>query len=107
MQRQLIWCAGASPQLLAKCPATDAVRQTILGTFVLLTGIIAGLGALYAFYSTCQNILVALPCALLWAVLIFTLDRLIISSMQPRKKGNVYVLPVWQALPRLVLAASI
>lgn len=107
MGRFLIWCAGASPELLSRCPATDRLRQTILGTFVLLTGLIAGVGAYYAFYSTSLNHLVAIPCALLWAGLIFTLDRLVVSSLYPTKRGNVYTLPPWQAMPRMALAALI
>jgi Domain of unknown function (DUF4407) len=104
VRKFLIWCAGSSPDLLSRCPATDVIRQTILGTFVLLTGLIAGIGALYAFYSTTRSLTASLPCALLWAGLIFTLDRLIITTISPKQTGNTYTVPAWQVLPRALLA---
>lgn len=105
MRRLLVWCAGASPELLSKCPVSDTIRQTLIGTFVLLTGVIAGLGSFYAFLSTTRSVVFAVPCALLWAMMIFTLDRLVITTMSPRQRGNVYAVPAWQALPRALLAA--
>ena len=108
MRLSLVWCAGASRDLLAKCPEVDTLRQSILGTFVLLTGALATLSSFYAFYSVSSNLAFSAACALLWGSLIFTLDRLIVSSMRVvRRKDGVYTLPVYHALPRLFLSALI
>ncbi|EHR72084.1 hypothetical protein BurJ1DRAFT_3275 [Burkholderiales bacterium JOSHI_001] len=108
----LLWSAGASPDILAKCPASDTLKQSILGTFVLLTGIIAGLGSFYAFYSSTASVVISLPCALLWATLIFTLDRLVVSSISVKQTQDTtgrttYSVSPWQAVPRGALAALI
>ena len=99
-----IWCAGASPQVLSECSEIDRIRQKILGTFVFLTGLIAGLGAFYAFFSTSRNYAISICGSLIWAALIFTLDRLIVSSLYPVRRGDKYALMPWQALPRMALA---
>lgn len=107
MRKLLIWCSGASPNLLKECPETESIRQSILGTFVLLTGILATITSFYTFYSISTNVVWAIPSALLWGVLIFTLDRMIVSSVRVVRNGNVYTLPIYQVVPRLLLSALI
>lgn len=107
MPNIFLWSAGASPTLLRQCQDGETIRQQIIGTFVLLTGLIALLTSFYSFYTVSEHLEVAVVGSLLWAAMIFTLDRFIVSTMRVVKKGNVYSIPFVQVLPRLVLAAAI
>lgn len=102
--RLLIFCAGSSPELLRQCPASEWIKHTGIGMTVLITSILALASSSMALYSVFGSLWVTLPFSLLWAVLIFNIDRYIVSSF--RKKGNPRK-EFLQALPRLLLAMSI
>lgn len=67
----------------------------------MFTGILAALSAGYALYTIFESVGMAMFFGLLWGLLIFNLDRFIVSSM--RKRNSVW--SEWKlGLPRLVLA---
>jgi len=96
--RRFLWfCAGADPQILEKCPHSDRVKEEGIGGIVLSTGILAFISSSYAFYSVfgpkvgyaledgnIQNpalwIVVSILCGLIWALVIFNIDRFIVTS---------------------------
>lgn len=93
--RFLWWCAGADAQLLARCPYSDRVKFQGLGGVVLTVGILAFFSGSYAFYTVFSpkdatalgervahypSMGIAAGFGLVWALIIFNIDRFIISS---------------------------
>lgn len=100
LSRFLVFCSGANASLLKKAP-TETQKFIGIGGTVLFTGILAALSAGYALFTIFQSILPAISFGLLWGLMIFNLDRFIVSSMRKRSKA----LLEWKmALPRLVFA---
>ena len=97
------YCSGANIDLLKKCP-TESSKYVGIGATIFFTGIFASLAAGYALYTVFDNIWAAIGLGLIWGLMIFNLDRYIVSSM--RKDGN-RSREFAAALPRLVLALLI
>lgn len=94
------FCSGANFSLLKRSP-TESNKYIGIGATVFFTGVLAALAAGYALFTVFQSIWPAIFFGLLWGLMIFNLDRFIVSSM--RKKDNAW--GEWKlAIPRLVLA---
>ena len=102
--KEFFWqCAGANKTILSNCPS-ESSKYVGIGATIFFTGIFAALAGGYALYTVFDHFLVALLFGLLWGLMIFNLDRYIVSSM--RKNGAPQ--QEWlTALPRLVLAIII
>ncbi len=99
----LCFCSGVYTPLLKKAP-TEINKYTGIGGTVIFTGIMASLSAGYALYTIFQSLIPALFFGILWGLMIFNLDRYIVSSM--RKNHRIW--NEWKmALPRLVFAGLI
>ncbi|PTB92450.1 DUF4407 domain-containing protein, partial [Marivirga lumbricoides] len=102
--RAFFWyCSGADTETLKKCP-TDSNKYVGIGATIFFTGIFAALAAAYAFYTVFDNAWAATGLGLLWGVMIFNLDRYIVSGMRKRNRG-FQELKI--ALPRILLAVMI
>ncbi len=99
--KKFLWfCSGAFIPLLKKSPS-ESNKYIGIGGAVLFTGILAALSAGYALYTIFEFLWAAAWFAVLWGLLIFNLDRFIVSSM--RKRESIW--SEWKlALPRLALA---
>ncbi|GGF17281.1 DUF4407 domain-containing protein [Echinicola rosea] len=94
------FCSGANMAILKKCP-TETNKYVGIGGTVFFTGVLAGLSAGYALYTVFESWYFAVTFGLVWGVMIFNLDRFIVSSM--RKKERSWA--EWKlAFPRLLLA---
>lgn len=120
--RFLWFCAGADGTLLARCPLSDWVKYQGIGGIVLATTVLAFVSASYAFYTVFSPkdstallastdwVSVASSCVagLVWALVIFNIDRFIVSSTG---KGDgtdkVTLEELVQSLPRLLMAGII
>jgi len=97
------WCSGADTSLLEKCP-TDTGKYVGIGGTIFFTGVFAFFAASYALFTVFDNVWVALISGLFWGLMIFNLDRYIVSSMRKEgKKSKEFV----TALPRIILAVII
>lgn len=96
----LWFCAGAYPSLLKKSP-TESYKYVGIGGTVLFTAIFAGLAAGYALHTVFDGILVPIVVAVVWALMIFNLDRYIVGTM--RKTGRKWH-ELKLAFPRFLLA---
>ena len=98
---QFFWfCSGANFSLLKRAP-TESNKYVGIGATVFFTGLLAALAAGYALFTVFQSVWPAIFFGILWGLMIFNLDRFIVSSM--RKKENAWA--EWKlASPRLVLA---
>lgn len=103
LNRFFWWCSGAHQDLLVKCP-TESSKYVGIGATVFFTGVFATLAASYALYTVFDNPWPALAVGVVWGLMIFNLDRYIVSSM--RKEGNTGK-ELLTALPRIVLAVLI
>lgn len=97
------FCSGADIDILKRCP-TETAKYTGIGATVFFTGVFASLSASYALYTVFDNIVTSIAFGLVWGLMIFNLDRFIVSSM--RKEGRAGR-EIAMAVPRLILAILI
>ena len=97
------FCSGAETEILKKCP-TEASKYTGIGATIFFTGVFAFLSASYALYTVFDSVWAAIGFGIIWGLMIFNLDRFIVSSM--RKEGRVGR-EFLMATPRLILAILI
>lgn len=96
-------CSGANRTILEECP-TEKTKYAGIGATIFFTGLFASLSGGYAAFTVFDSILIAVVVGLPWGLMIFNLDRYIVSSM--RKEGR-FLREVTSALPRLILAILI
>lgn len=99
-QKFLLLCSGANIHILEKTPS-EWNKYAGIGGIVLFTSIFATLSAGYAMMTVFDEAVVALPFAVLWGLMIFNLDRYIVSSI---KKTGTWWNQILMAIPRLILA---
>lgn len=116
IEKFLWWCCGADKQLLQKSTYADYAKYSGLGGIVLGTGILAFLGMSFAMYRVFLNdgsnptmvLFAAVTVGIIWALLIFNLDRFVVSSTG---KGDGKHSISWSefggAIPRIIMAALI
>jgi hypothetical protein len=97
------FCSGAEINILKKCP-TETSKYTGIGATIFFTGIFAFLAAAYSLYTVFDNIWAAIGFGIVWGLMIFNLDRFIVSSMRKEgRTGREFLM----ATPRLILAILI
>lgn len=100
----LIFCSGVSRKILDKCPESEVIKHSSIGTSVLFTAILAMVSSHFAFSLIFDSFWTVTALALFWGLIIFNLDRYIVSTL--RKKGNFFV-ELIQISPRLILSVAI
>lgn len=98
-----LFASGADAQLLERCPSEKSKYVGIGGT-VFFTGLFAAMAAAYALFTVFDNYFIAISLGLIWGLMIFNLDRFIVSSM--RKEDKLWR-ELFTALPRILLAVII
>lgn len=96
-------CSGADLNLLQKCP-TESSKYLGIGATIFFTGLFAAMSGAYALYTVFDSILISIFFGLIWGLMIFNLDRYIVSSM--RKEGR-FLKEFALAVPRILLAVLI
>ena len=103
LERFLIFCSGAYLPLVKRCPGS--IHQFIgIGGTVLFTAVFAGLSVGYALFTVFENIFTVIAVGIIWMLMIFNLDRYIVSTLKKREK---FLSELKQAIPRLLLAVLI
>ncbi len=102
--KEFLWfCAGANRSILKRCP-TESSKFTGIGAAVFFTGVLAALSGGYAFHTVFENYYWSIAFGLLWGLVIFNLDRFIVSTMRKRKEWyKEWIL----ASPRILLAVML
>ena len=95
-----IYCAGSNFSLLRKSPS-EISKHVGIGGVVFFTGLLASLSAGYAFFTVFDSAAFAVTFGVIWGLMIFNLDRYIVSSM--RKTGGFWR-QFGMALPRIMMA---
>lgn len=97
-------CSGIDLKLIDSCSNGEQNKYAGIGATVFFTAVMATLAASYALYTVFDNVYTALFFGLIWGLLIFNLDRFIVSTI---KKSNSKWKELLQATPRLILAMII
>jgi hypothetical protein len=107
----LWWCAGADARILKYSSYADHVKYVGIGGVVLATGFLAMISMGFAMHTIFGddkgqgNWFITIPIAIIWGLIIFNLDRFIVSSTG---KGDGKSSISWEefknALPRLSMA---
>ncbi|MBU3580457.1 DUF4407 domain-containing protein [Polynucleobacter sp. AP-Capit-er-40B-B4] len=121
----LYFAAGVDTQLLQNCPHSDRVKEQCIGGTVLATAVLAFLSSSYAFYIVFSpkvslaietakapihvfTYIAAIFFGLIWAAMIFNLDRFIVSSTgHGNGKETIDRYEILQAMPRIMMALLI
>ncbi len=105
MIKSFFWmCSGADPDLLADSPKSEQIKYAGIGGTVFFTALMAFIASAYALNTVFDNVPIALGFGFIWGLLIFNLDRFIVSSI--RKQDNKMD-ELSQAMPRILLAVII
>lgn len=104
LQKFFITCSGADQNILENCSASEKTKYVGIGATVFFTAIMAFIASSYALFTVFDNAFIAMGFGLIWGLLIFNLDRFIVSTI---KKTNGFWSEFAQATPRIVLAIII
>jgi hypothetical protein len=105
MIKEFFWmCSGADTDLLQESPKSEQIKYAGIGGTVFFTAVMALVSSAYALFTVFDNIYMAVLFGLIWGLLIFNLDRFIVSTI--KKRDNVWQ-EFLQASPRIVLALII
>lgn len=96
----LLQCSGVDREILRECP-TDENKYIGIGGTVLFTGILAFFSSAYAIYTVFDSYFMAILFGAIWGLMIFNLDRYIVSSMKSR---GSFFRDFMVAFPRLAMA---
>lgn len=107
VQQFFIVCSGADKNVLFQC-RTEWNKYSGIGATIFFTGLLASLSGGYAFYTIFRGEAYAMTFALVfgitWGLIIFNLDRFIVSSIRKEENTQKELL---QAAPRFILAIII
>ncbi len=104
LQRFFIFCSGADTEILKTCSNGEQNKYAGIGATVFFTAVMAFIASGYALYTVFDNIYTSIFFGLIWGLLIFNLDRYIVSTI---KKRDNFKSELLQAAPRIVLAIII
>ncbi|GGB69611.1 hypothetical protein GCM10007424_06980 [Flavobacterium suaedae] len=104
LKRFFIICSGADKNLIYSCSNGEQNKYAGIGATVFFTALMAWIASAYALYVVFDSMLPAILFGAVWGLLIFNLDRFIVSTIRKRDKFSQELL---QASPRIVLAIII
>lgn len=99
-----ILCSGADKNLLKGCSEGEQTKYVGIGATVFFTAVMAFIASAYALFTVFDSIYPAIAFGIVWALLIFNLDRFIVSTIRKRERFSSELL---QASPRIALAIII
>jgi len=104
LQNFFILCSGADSKILKTCSEGEQNKYAGIGATVFFTAVMAFIASSYALYTVFDTIYASVFFGLIWGLLIFNLDRFIVSTI---KKRNSFSSEFLQATPRIILAIII
>src|SRR5690606_41337233 len=81
-----ILCSGADSRLLNTCSPGEQNKYAGIGATVFFTAIMACIASSYALFTVFNNLLIAIFFGCIWGLLIFNLDRFIVSTLKKRSE---------------------
>lgn len=104
LQRFFWMCSGADTDILNNSSKAEQTKYAGIGATVFFTAVMATIASSYALYTVFDNYYTSVFFGLIWGLLIFNLDRFIVSTI---KKNDNKWKEIWQATPRIILAVII
>ena len=104
LKQFFIICSGSDTDILSDCSIGEQNKYAGIGATVFFTAVMAFIASSYALYTVFDNLITAIGFGLIWGLLIFNLDRYIVSTI--KKRDNV-IDEIIQATPRIFLAVII
>jgi len=104
LKQFFITCSGADKTIIYSCSNGEQNKYAGIGATVFFTALLAWIAASYALYTVFDNVYTATFFGLIWGLLIFNLDRFIVSTIRKRDRFGQEFL---QATPRIILAIII
>ncbi|WP_417199917.1 DUF4407 domain-containing protein [Bizionia sp.] len=104
LKQFFILCSGSDQDILNTCSNGEQNKYAGIGATVFFTAVMAFIAASYALYTVFDNYFIAMGFGVIWGLLIFNLDRFIVSTI---KKRDHKINELLQATPRLLLAVII
>jgi hypothetical protein len=97
-------CSGVDMHIIEGCSNAEQNKYIGIGATVFFTAVMATIAASFALYTIFETLPSAIFFGIIWGLLIFNLDRFIVSTI--RKRGN-NMNELIQATPRIILAIII
>ena len=104
LKKFFLTCSGVDKNLINECSNGEQNKYAGIGATVFFTAIMATIAGSYALYTVFDNMYTSIFFGLIWGILIFNLDRFIVSTI---KKSDSKWKELAQAAPRIVLALII
>ena len=104
LKQFFILCSGADKNLLEGCSEGEQTKYVGIGATVFFTAVMAFIASSYALFTVFDDVIPALLFGIVWGLLIFNLDRFIVSTI---RKRDAFSSEFLQASPRIVLAIII
>ena len=104
LKKFFIICSGSDTEILDNCSIGEQNKYAGIGATVFFTAVMAFIASSYALYTVFDNYFAAITFGFIWGLLIFNLDRFIVSTI---KKRNNIIDELIQASPRILLAVII
>jgi len=104
LKKFFLLCSGVDLKLIDTCSNGEQNKYVGIGATVFFTAVMATIAASYALYTVFDNVYSSIFFGLIWGLLIFNLDRFIVSTI---KKNDSKWKEFLQATPRIILAMII
>ena len=104
LKKIFIICSGSDTDILDNCSIGEQNKYAGIGATVFFTAVMAFIASSYALYTVFDNYIAAIAFGFIWGLLIFNLDRFIVSTI---KKRDNFMDELIQASPRILLAVII
>jgi len=104
LKKFFILCSGADKSLLEGCSEGEQTKFAGIGATVFFTAVMAFIASSYALFTVFDSIYPAITFGIVWGLLIFNLDRFIVSTI---RKRDSFFDELIQASPRILLAVII
>ena len=101
LKQFFILCSGADKDLIEGCSDGEQTKFVGIGATVFFTAVMAFIASTYALFTVFDSVYPALLFGFVWSLLIFNLDRFIVSTI---RKRNSFSNEFLQATPRIILA---
>ncbi len=103
MKSFFLFCSGVHEGFIKRSPS-EVNKYVGIGATIFFTGLLAFFSSAYAFFTVFKSYPIAIFLGLIWGLMIFNLDRYIVSSIKKKDSfGRQFVM----AFPRIIFACLI